>query len=318
VKQQSRSLFHYTTSQGLFGIIQDRALFATHADFSNDSSECKLISAYLVKTLAAEYEQIILKLIALKVMRRELMRDYGRYVFEREAENSVHSMFQALNNTSPYFIASFCIHDKSDHEYGNGLLSQWPGYARGGFALEFDELELDAMNAEENAGWRYQGLLTNTVSYEGHEALVNPDQFRGMAGAFLRTILRISEPALTDILGKGVVDDYSRPFLSIAPFLKHSGFREENEYRIVALCNRPSKTDPGDKRMIKSFRFRTRPDGNVVPYIALYDGLGKPLPIKGVIIGPHAQQENQRLAVELLLEQHGINAEVRVSETPFR
>jgi hypothetical protein len=86
----------------------------------------------------------------------------------------------------------------------------------------------------------------------------------------------------------------------------------------VALCNRPTKKDAGDQRSFKEMCFRSRPDGNVVPYITLYDGIKKPLPIKSVIIGPHALQENQRKAVELLLEQNAIKAKVRVSELPFR
>src|SRR5215216_2147689 len=54
---KSRSLFHYTTGDGLLGIVKDRCLFATHADFSNDSSECKLILPHLIKVLADEYEK---------------------------------------------------------------------------------------------------------------------------------------------------------------------------------------------------------------------------------------------------------------------
>ena len=86
----------------------------------------------------------------------------------------------------------------------------------------------------------------------------------------------------------------------------------------MALCDRSTKSDPDDKRKLKEMCFRSRPDGNLVPYIKLYDGLQKPLPIKAIVVGPHAQQENQRLAVELLLERYQINAKVRVSESPFR
>ena len=168
-------------------------------------------------------------------------------------------------------------------------------------------------------------MITDTVAYEDHEARVKPDQFQLMAGAFLRTIIpqfRTLLPRkrreLNEIIGTAIINDFARPFLSVAPFLKHSGFKEESEYRIVALCNRPTKFDLGDGRKIKEYHFRSKPDGNVVPYIALYDGLQKPLPIKSVIVGPHAQQENQRMAVELLLERCEINAEVRVSELPFR
>jgi hypothetical protein len=155
-------------------------------------------------------------------------------------------------------------------------------------------------------------------AYEDHEARVKPDQFKGMAGAFLRAALEIEQGELNEVLGDNIVDNFAVPFLSVAPFLKHSGFKEESEYRIVALCNRPTKWDPGDERLIKAINFRSRPEGDVIPYIKLYDRLSKSLPIKSVIVGPHAHQENQRIAVELLLEQNDINAEVRVSELPFR
>ena|SRR5258708_29531485 len=158
--RKSRSLFHYTTAQGLLGIIGDDSLFATHADFLNDSSECKLILPFLIKILASDYERIIFKLIDLGVMSPDTLEDDGRMLFENEARKSVDAMLSAANATSPYFIASFCIHSKDAYEYSNGLLSQWRSYALGGFAIEFDEIEIDELNKEENAGWRYQGIIT--------------------------------------------------------------------------------------------------------------------------------------------------------------
>jgi hypothetical protein len=316
-RPKSRSLFHYTTAQGLLGIVKDRCLFATHADFSNDSSECKLILPHLIKVVAEEYKQCVTRLIASRVMSEEILHEHGQGVFEEEARNTVGLMLQAVNNTAPYFITSFCVHDESSYEYSNGLLSQWRSYARGGFAIEFDEFAIDALNNEEMAGWCYQGMITNNVAYENHELHVKPSQFKGMAGAFLRAILP-DNPKVDEILGTARIDDFARAFLSVAPFLKHFGFREESEYRIVALCSRPTRRDPGEKRANKEIQFRSRQDGNVIPYIALYEGLRKPLPIKSVIVGPHAHQENQRLAVELLLERYNVDADVRVSETPFR
>src|SRR5215470_16501363 len=96
------------------------------------------------------------------------------------------------------------------------------------------------------------------------------------------------------------------PFLSVAPFLKHQGFVEEKEYRVVALCYRHGVNEPDDTRNTKDIKFRARPDGSVAPYIALYDGPQKGLTIKSVIVGPHQHQENQRNIVEMLLEQHGL------------
>jgi hypothetical protein len=313
--RESRSLFHYTNAQGLIGILDTRSLFATHSDYSNDSSECRLILKYLNNQLAEEYAGYLPKLIAKNLLNPKILEE--RSLLEREAQKSVQAMLSAVNLTAPYFITSFCMHDKDTYEYEHGLLSQWRGYARGGFAIEFDEFGIDALNKEEHAGWRYQGMLTSAVIYEDHEAFVNPKEFAGMGGAFLRNIFA-DNPIADEILGVGKVEDFGRLFLARAPFIKHYGFSEEEEYRIVAMPNRRTKADPGEKREIKDIHFRTGTDGNVVPYIALYEEMCKPLPIQSIIVGPHARQDNQRLAVELLLERFEVNAAVRVSESTFR
>jgi hypothetical protein len=316
--QQSRPLFHYTTAQGLLGIVQDKCLFATHADFSNDSSECKLILPHLVGIIKEEYRRIVPELIALNIMSSEILRNHGEAVYEQEAENSVQAIIRATNNIAPYFITSFCIHEKGSDEYRSGLLSQWRGYGRGGFAVEFDELEIDELNKEERARWGYQGFISREVSYDDHEQQVVPEKFKGLAGAFLRQIIDEKSLNLTHILGSSRVEDFVHAFLSIAPLLKHRDFREEREYRIVALCNRRGNKEIKDHREFKDMRFRVRADSSVVPYIVLYEGRKEPLPIKSVIIGPHVRQEEQRVAIELLFERHDVAAEVRLSATPFR
>src|SRR5947208_1388829 len=131
VPKDSRCLFHYTTAEGLLGIIKDNCLFATHADFSNDSAECKLIRPHLKKVLMEEFKHLVPKLIELGILKPELLEEYGRSFYAAEAENCVNVMLKAVGNVSPYFITSFCVHQKSDYEYFHGLLSQWRGYARG-------------------------------------------------------------------------------------------------------------------------------------------------------------------------------------------
>jgi hypothetical protein len=269
--------------------------------------------------LAEEYENIFPRLVEISALNPEVLHDRGRLMFEEQAEHSVNALLRATDNIAPYFITSFCIHEEGSYQYSNGLLSQWRSYARGGFAIEFDEHEIDVLCRQEGERWRYQGIITDTVVYEDHESRVRPEQFKGMAGAFLRELFMSSRPELNEILGTKSVEDFARPFLATAPFLKDIGFKEEAEYRIVAMCTRASRRDEGDERNTKPIQFRTRPDGKVSPYIALYEEISSnPLPIKSIIIGPHVQQENQKMAVELLLEKNNINAEVRLSETPFR
>jgi hypothetical protein len=329
--QENRSLFHYTTAEGLIGILQNQCLFATHADFLNDSTECRAILAVLLPRLEAQLKAITPKLIARRVLDPAVATDYGDTIYRQEAENMLQAMVQASNNTAPFFITSFCVHKEGTPPHEHGLLSQWRGYAKGGFAIEFDEIGIDKLNLVEKETFRYQGILTNIVTYHNHAAQVRAEDFSGFAGALLKNLFTDDAIAkASDLLGTKVTDDFARPFLSLAPFLKDASFQEEGEYRIVALCNRPTIADENDKRLVKPFKFRARPAGQVVPYISLYEQPVRQiiggrtsqskvkLPVKSIIVGPHFHQESQRAALEILLEQVGLEVPIRFSGIPFR
>jgi hypothetical protein len=324
---ESRSLFHYTTAEGLIGIIQNQCLFATHADFLNDSTECRAILDVLQPRLEAQLKAIVPKLIARGVMHPSVETDYGKTIYRQEAGNILRAMVRASNSTAPFFITSFCLHKEGTSHHEHGLLSQWRGYARGGFAIEFDEFGIDKLSLEEIETFRYQFIFANVVEYNDHDARVHAADFSGFAGALIKNLFPDQVAAVADILGTKEISDFSLPFLSLAPFLKDASFQEETEYRIVALCNRPTVADKNDKRLVKPIKFRARPTGQVIPYISLYEqpvigGLtSQPkvkLPVKSIIVGPHLHQEGQRAALEILLEQADLDVPIRFSGIPFR
>jgi hypothetical protein len=74
--KESRSLFHYTTADGIIGILQNQYLFATHADFLNDSTECRAILAVLLPRLEAQLKEIVPKLIARHLIHPSVATDY--------------------------------------------------------------------------------------------------------------------------------------------------------------------------------------------------------------------------------------------------
>ena len=107
----------------------------------------------------------------------------------------------------------------------------------------------------------------------------------------------------------------------LSAFCKHRGFEEEKEVRIVV--SEPSLEvgpDPSNESR-KSYR-RAHSyllDGVVVPCIHLFeDQKLNALPIRRVIVGPHPEKQERKKAVEILLRNHGIDAKVSVSDTPFR
>jgi hypothetical protein len=316
--KSSRSLFHYTSAQGLVGILESQSLFATHSEFLNDTTECKIIREILLPRLEAELKDAVPKLVQRKIMDPAVLSDMSDNLFRQEADNMLRAMSQAANSTAPYFISSFCVHEAGTPAYNHGLLSQWRGYAKGGFAIEFDEAGIDDLNKAEQRSYRYQGIATDRVVYKDHDKKVTAEQFTGIGTALLKSLIPKVADQLTDVLGTKTVDDFAHPFLSIAPFLKHESFEEEKEYRIVALCNRPTVYEEDDERPSKNIRFRSNVSGQVIPYISLYEGLKTQLPIKSIIIGPHQHQSGRQLSAEILLEQLGLVIPIKIFEIPFR
>jgi hypothetical protein len=318
VPLESRSLFHYTNAAGLVGIIKTQTLFATHANFLNDSTECRILRDILKPRLTREMEEIVPQLIKRKRLLPALYKEYGENIHAMQADKVLDAIITAIERIAPFYIASFCLHSKNEPEYENGLLSQWRGYANGGFALEFDEIQLDRLAELENLSFRYQGILTNTVSYFDHDERADSDSFDDLGRAMLRELFEDQGGDLDRDFGQTRFDHYTRPFLQTLPFLKDAGFAEEREYRLAALCNRPGKAAETDNRRVREVEFRESASGGVVPYIRIFDGLEKKLPIKGILVGPHQNQDNQITALQLLLDRYNIEAEVRRSKLTFR
>jgi hypothetical protein len=319
--KESRPLFHYTTARGICGIIGTRSLFATHADFLNDSAECKILIEILLPQLRDEFAQLVPELIRIGALKSDVMTEKGTDVFEQGARQIIASVVRAIENISPFFVASFCMHLPASPEYQNGLLSQWRAYAQGGFAIEFDELQLDKLAAQENDVYRHQGILTRHVAYDSYADHVDLSKFEGLARAALSVVFtqKHLQEELKTLFGDRQFHEFVKPFLESLPFLKNFGFQEEVEYRMVALCNRPGVSAENETRLQREILFRDSAGGSVVPYITLFKGLDAKLPIKSIIIGPHQNQDNQEKALRLLLDQNEIRGvEIRKSAITFR
>ncbi|MFZ2017115.1 MAG: hypothetical protein WAU90_00380, partial [Methyloceanibacter sp.] len=75
------------------------------------------------------------------------------------------------------------------------------------------------------------------------------------------------------------------PFAKLVTRIKHPGFAEEREVRIVYV--RPDdSTVPEDRLPPKPVHFRPHA-GGWVPYIKLFDTPHMPLPISRIVVGPH-------------------------------
>jgi hypothetical protein len=121
-------LFHYTTGEGLIGILESGELWATQVSCLNDSSEIR----YALSMLRGFFTD--------KVTDPGLDLD-EKFVCERVVEDL--SVDGAL--TSEWFVACF-TEEKDD-------LSQWRAYGRGegGYAIGFDNARLQLGIAPEGS-----------------------------------------------------------------------------------------------------------------------------------------------------------------------
>ncbi len=232
-----------------------------------------------------------------------------------QAEGFFKTLLRLVNDISPLFVLSFCRHQEGSKEFAHGLLSQWRGYGEaGGFAIEFDEAGLEELLKVETENFAYVGCKSDDVLYENYEQLFVADDFKGLAGEMIR---RIFEPRdVSSVTGRKNFDAFVPKFMRVAPFMKHWGFREEREYRILFSCIQWNKLPAGEKRPAKEIKTRVR-DGQLIPYIKVFER-GSRLPIKSIIVGPHPSQELQYEAAKLMVSTEGFDATVRLSEIPYR
>jgi hypothetical protein len=310
------SIFHYTDARGLIGIIKSGALHATHYRYLNDSTEGGEIRSLLLPILEAETAKITVRLVQEKIISADFYKQHGEQGHRLQAESLYRAIIRTADNVSPVFVSSFCRHDEGTEIFENGLLSQWRGYAGGGgFAIEFDEDGIDELAKLETNKFAIVGFRTEDVFYDRFERAFDPKDYEGLAGAMINNLFEHSD--LSHIAGKKDIDSTIVKFLTVAPFLKNVGFSEEREYRLSLSNIRPSHIPDGEKREPKKILHRDR-NGLVVPYVELFATLGKTLPIKSIIVGPHPHQEMQEEAVIMLVESVGRDIKVRRSQIPLR
>jgi len=121
-----KRLCHYTTPDGLVGILSGRTLFASNAGYLNDSQELSFGAALFRKALIARASELLKQ--------------------SNDSPGIINDTADALNWTATYirdelpraiysgwapYVTCFCAR--------NDLLSQWRGYGlHGGYAIVFD------------------------------------------------------------------------------------------------------------------------------------------------------------------------------------
>jgi hypothetical protein len=322
VSEEFDEVFHYTGAAGLAGIVTSGTLRATHFAFLNDQEEYNLffdqrlpvIIRWAVDKAFTEYRSR-----AAIVARVDAAPDVESA--KKEAlEMLLDLLNMGLRDFEAPFITSFCT-GMSDQVKRHGLLSQWRGYGSdGGYAIAFDTARLEEVWERESK------LVTNAHVTFGNVEYLHDVQSKNVR--YKETRLRtkkIVDNLATFLLDldAGTLGKIMSPAVLLACSMKHWGFEEENEVRFI--ITHPS----ADMQAAMPGEFTVKPihaferEGVPVPFMALNalapeGSLPLKLPINRVIVGPHPDRAARKIAVEVLLHQHGYAVPVQMSEIPYR
>lgn len=284
-------LYHYTTAEGLLGIVSSKSLWASDAEFLSDARELQYGRQELRDKLLEKADAIDRKAEPWKE------HEYRAMVIERAAHFMDGQRRANSGNSLPtVFVTCFC-------EDGD-LLSQWRGYANpGGFSLGFRSSSMTEITPEDSNsepdpyGWKPPLELDPSGP-------VQVEYGRRAIDKMLAAVVPQVPPNIDDgpaaPFGEQIAADLLIPALAS---VKDPAFQEEREWRLIA------------KGRFQHGSFRTSPVG-FVPYVHL---AFPPSAVAEVIVGPGRESEPRIAAVERLLLRHGMR-EVKVSESkaPFR
>lgn len=252
------TIYHYTTDQGLRGILENGSLWVTDIFSLNDPSELKhgLQIAEEALTATAKDEPILSEFLAKEM----------RVMFDGN-----------LSDMANCFV---CCFSRNGNELG-----QWRAYADNGrgYALGFDCSILEQAFVAAGGGVRRGGLgagpMTFPMTYDDDVLL---DLQRRIVAKFVPLILA---PRGRD-LEEGLIQDYvsmlatnlTVVMLWASMFFKHKAYASEDEYRFLLTCEAGTRTD---------VRYRNRPH-SLVCYLEFFWREAVASSLKEIVIGPAA------------------------------
>jgi Protein of unknown function (DUF2971) len=318
IAERPSELFHYTGIGGLEGIVKSQTLWATHAAFTNDSTELRVFSEKLPGILRPVVEIGLAELVRQNQSRQALIDEHGgtENAIAKVTAGFAAGMYKAIFGAAgirPFvepYITSFCTSTSVDIDQ-QGLLSQWRGYGQeGGYAVVFDTHKLTLLLDEERERWSLDLFVGNVVySRDTNEKV------REELGEDIAIVATSVEELLKTLNGTKSLRNASAALVRCGCRYKHWGFHEEKEVRVIAI-----PANIGGLKEVKPRRHFVRA-GTPVPCIHLFEGMTqlptKPLPIKRIIVGPHREKDKRQRAVEILLSQYGLDIPVSVSEIPY-
>lgn len=294
-------LWHYTTTAAMQQILESGRLWATNAEFMNDSTEFAYGRDLLIGEVCRfldnppeGYEPEDLEVIDL-AMRRIRMDEHGWQVY----------------------LICFC-------QEGD-LLSQWRGYGSVAVPVALGVDLTPYIKADQVAALDDEGGIRQVVRL--HRVRYSPDEQRNAVHRVLDIWMR-ARAAFRDVLSFEDGEEPTLAMLGLEALLenllvqfKHAAFAEEREWRLTCSLYEVSDEQMNLVRFTSAY-FGPKPYISLaIPETKSIDGVDirYDLPLRTVRVGPTAHAEIATRAMEVLLHtKHYYEVELSQSEVPLR
>ena len=313
--------FHYTTVDGLLGIVKDNSIRATDLRFLNDSCEGAIYVSALKNRLmsgaiAAYSKNADINWTIVPPAQKSPEKAASAHV-----PALVESMVQGIHAQYPRFSVSLVAHEK-EFTVKNGLLSQWRGYgADGGICLVLARGKIHEAAEAENEFGRGECIVKDVeyvADFESAKVEFGDINWDEIAADIPILIIGTLEQQVAAIKKHEVT---FKAFIESAPFFKHHAFEEEKEVRILFAAKSQETIDyyasinETELQAAKLIEFRSRA-GVMVPYVNIFEGRIRDA-IQHIIIGPSPNATRNKMAVQGLIDRYGLSADTSISEIPL-
>lgn len=260
-------LYHYTTLSGLKGIIENGKIWATNILYLNDSEE--FFNAR--EAFNSVFETMWDTPKIMDVLAKE-EKDFLSLLGRR-----IEKIFEYNEDGFKVFVSSFS--ESADK------LSQWRGYCPdgSGICVGFDFISLDDL-----AGCQLEKCIYVKQSMSSSEEQDGFNRVFEFIKGYLEKFQSFKKDQNREEKKEPLLQSFERDFLEFAAKVKHPGFKEENEWRLILTLD-----DTVDKKIL----YRSG-KSMLIPYIEINikdeDGY---LNIPDLWVGPTPHPELSRISI---------------------
>lgn len=293
------TLYHYTSGQGLIGILTNSEIWLSRAVALNDPGELAYGKRIARQVLGARFELIG------SGGRDDLRKAFHDCLIERlSGPNQLRHEWVGDEIRLDPFVACFC--EAPD------LLSQWNYYAReGGYCVGFRRDRLISAN-QLTPPQKDAAEPEASESFELCPVIYEPERQRELiddaAHQFEELLIREVSEALDRRHWRAAAESAAIMFLvglgALIVRMKAPGFEQEREWRLVTIATEgPDLSDPHGIEAAKLMKFR-QVGSRIVPYLRAEYGPGA-APIVSVRSGPTVERSVARDSIQRLLKGNG-------------